>query len=73
MSLLTFICSHFIHQCVSHLNLSYIQAQAIQEEEKKAAMKYGNMKKKQSDVMRKRMMGVSDDLRNFTLVMITVQ
>lgn len=32
-------------------------AQAIQEEEKKAAMKYGNMKKKQSDVMRKRMMG----------------
>lgn len=32
-------------------------AQAIQEEEKKAAAKYGNMRKKQSDVMRKRMMG----------------
>lgn len=50
-----------MHQCVLPLNLSFIQAQAIQEEEKKAAMKYGNMKKKQSDVMRKRMMGVSDD------------
>jgi len=32
-------------------------AQAIQDEEKKAAAKYGNMRKKQSDVMRKRMMG----------------
>ena len=47
------------------MNLSYIQAQAIQEEEKKAAMKYGNMKKKQSDVMRKRMMGVGDDKFSF--------
>ena len=43
----------------SLISINYFsQANAIVEDERKAAAKYGNMKKKQTDVMRKRMMGV---------------
>ena len=52
------VCQPQDFSCPHNTIVASLQAKAIEEDERKAASKYGNMKKKQSDVMRKRMMGV---------------